>query len=110
MATRRFLSINEVIQLAKHNSVINAHLERPKLKNATYASPHVQNEIINIGKNIIEKYLVDKIRSGNHFLIMVDEITSFNKVVMIYVFGLQTMTSERIFFFLQYAKFTRVNG
>ena len=42
MVTRKFLSINEVIQLAKHNSVINAHLERPKLKNTTYASPHVK--------------------------------------------------------------------
>ena len=32
MVIRKFLSINEVIQLAKHNSIINAHLERPKLK------------------------------------------------------------------------------
>ena len=61
MVTRKFLSLNEGIQLAKHNSIINAHLERPKLKNTTtYASPYVQNEIINIGKNITKKYLVDK--------------------------------------------------
>ena len=32
MVTRKFLSIDEVIQLAKYNSIINAHLERPKLK------------------------------------------------------------------------------
>ena len=32
MVTRKFLSINEVIQLAKHNSIINAHFERSKLK------------------------------------------------------------------------------
>ena len=43
MLTRKFLGINEGIQLAKHNSVINAHIERSKLKNTTYASPHVQN-------------------------------------------------------------------
>ena len=48
MVTRKFFSINEVIQLAKQNAMINAHLERPKLKNTTYASPHVQNEIIYI--------------------------------------------------------------
>ena len=55
MVTRKFFfGINEGIQLAKHNSVINARLERPKLKNTTYASPHVQNEIINSGKNIIK--------------------------------------------------------
>ena len=82
MVARKFLSINEVIQLAKHNSVMNAYLERPKLKNTLYTSPHVQNEIINIGKNIIKKHLVDTIRSANHFLIMVDEITSFNKEVI----------------------------
>ena len=54
MVTRKFFGINEGIQLAKHNSVINACLKRPKLKNITYASPHVQNEIINSGKNIIK--------------------------------------------------------
>ena len=56
MVTRKFFffGINEGIQLAKHNSVINARLERPKLKNTTYASPHIQNEIINLGKNIIK--------------------------------------------------------
>ena len=54
MVTRKFLGINEGIQLAKHNSVINAHFERPKLKNTTYeSSPHIQNEVINLGKNII---------------------------------------------------------
>ena len=35
-------------------------------------------EVINMSKNIIKKYLVDKIRNVNHFLIMVDEITPFN--------------------------------
>ena len=39
-----FFGINEGIQLAKHNSVINACLERPKLKNTTYASPHIKIE------------------------------------------------------------------
>ena len=28
---RKFLSINGGIQLAKHNPIINSHLERPKL-------------------------------------------------------------------------------
>ena len=82
LVTRNFFNVNEGAQLAKHNSIINAHLERPQLKNTTYASPHVQNEIINVGKNIIKKYLVDKIRSANHVFIMVDKITSFNKEVI----------------------------
>ena len=44
MVTRKFLGINEDIQLAKHNSVINVHLEIPKLKNIIYTSPNVQKE------------------------------------------------------------------
>ena len=74
--------------MAKHNTIINAHLERPKLMNVTYASPHIQIEIINKGKNILKKILVDKIRSANlffffsFFLIMVNEITTFNKEVI----------------------------
>ena len=54
MVTRNFFGIKEGIQLAKHNSVTNACLKRPKLKNITYASSHIQNKIINSGKNIIK--------------------------------------------------------
>ena len=35
IVNRKFLSINGGIQFAKHNPFMNAHLERPKLKNAT---------------------------------------------------------------------------
>ena len=109
MITWKFLGINEGIQLAKHNSIINAHLERPKLKNTTYTSPHVQNELINLGKNIIKKYLVDKIRSTNQFLIMVDEITSFNKEIVdlcVVRFVNYDIRDD----FLQYSKLTKVTG
>ena len=106
MVTRKLLGINEGIQLAKHNSVINAHLERPKLKNTTYASPHIQNEVINLGNNIIKKYLVDKIKSTNQFLIMVDEITSFNKEVIHLCFRFVNHDIREDF--LQYAKLTKV--
>ena len=50
MVTSKFLGINEGIHLAKHNPVINSHLERPKLKYTIYVSPHIQNEIINLGR------------------------------------------------------------
>ena len=94
--------------MAKHNSVIHARLERPKLKNTTYASPHVQNEIINSGKNTIKKYIVDKIRITDHFFIMEDEITSFNKeVIHICVQFVHHDIRED---FLQYAKLTKVTG
>ena len=78
---RNFLALMKL--LAKHDPTINAHLESPKLRNASYISPHIQNELINIiGKNIIQKHLVNEVVSAKHFLIMIDEITSFNKEVM----------------------------
>ena len=87
--------------LAKHDPAINAHLESPKLRNASYVSPHIQNELINIiGKNIIQK----------HFSIMVDEITSFNKEVMPlcvrFVDSNRNIREE----FLQYSILTGVTG
>ena len=42
----------------------------------------MQNEVINLSKKIIKKYLVDKIGSENNFLIMVDGITCFNRGVI----------------------------
>ena len=72
-----------------------------------YASPHVQNEIINIGKNIIKKYLVDKI-SANHFLIMVGEITSSNEEVI--DLCIRFVNHDIREDFLQYAKLTRITG
>ena len=49
----------------------------------SYVSWHIQNEFINIiGKNIIQKHLVNEVISEEHFSIMVDEITSFKKEVM----------------------------
>ena len=69
--------------LAKHDPAINAHLESPKLRNASYVSPHIQNELLNIiGKNINQKHLVNEVVSAKYFSIMVDEITSFNREVM----------------------------
>ena len=95
--------------LAKHDPAINAHLESPKLRNASYISPHIKNELIKIiGKNIIQKHLVNEVVSAKHFLIMVDEITSFNKEVMPLCVRCVDSNRDIREEFLQYSIFTRV--
>ena len=97
--------------LAKHDPVINAHLESPKLRNVSYISPHIQNELINIiGKNIIQKHLVNEVVSAKHFSIMVDEITSFNKEVMPLCVRFVDSNPDIREEFLQYSTLTRVTG
>ena len=97
--------------LAKHDPAINAHLESPKLRNASYVSPHIQNELINIiGKNIIQKHLVNEVVSAKHFSIMVDGITSFNKEVMPLCVRFVDSNRDIREEFLQYSILTRVTG
>ena len=48
--------------LGKYNKDIQMHLEHPSLKNATYLSPRIQNELIEImGVRIVQRKLVDEI-------------------------------------------------
>ena len=97
--------------LAKHDPAINAHLESPKLRNPSYVSPHIQNEFINIlGKNIIQKHLVNEVVSAKHISIMVDEITSFNEEVMPLCVRFVDSNHDIRKEFLQYSILTRVTG
>ena len=55
-----FLAMLTVV--ANHDPVLKAHLENPRLRNATYISPHTQNEIIDIiGKKIIQNSIIKEI-------------------------------------------------
>ena len=76
-----FLSMLKVI--ANYDPILKGHLEKPRQKNATYISPRIQNEIIDIiGKNIIQKSIVEEIRQAKFFSVLVDEVTSYNTEVM----------------------------
>lgn len=64
--------------IASHSDVLRKHLEEPRQSNAIYLSPHTQNELIDIiGKNIIQKSLLEEVKQARFFSIMVDEVTSF---------------------------------
>ena len=69
--------------MARHDALLQSHLEHPRLRNATYLSPQIQNEVIDVlGRKIIQQGLVDNVKKAKFFSIMADEITSFNKEVM----------------------------
>ena len=67
---------------AEQDEILNAHLQHPKAKNATYISPRSQNDIINvIGYNIIRDSIIDEVkRAGFYFYsVLADEVSSHNK-------------------------------
>ena len=76
-----FLSMLKV--LANYDAILKRHLEKPRQRHATYISPRIQNEIIDIiGKHIIQKSILEKIQQARFFSVMVDEVTSHNTEVM----------------------------
>ena len=59
-------------------------MDRPALKTATYLSPRIQNEIINIiGIKIIQQSICDKVREAKFFSILADEVISHNTEIVV---------------------------
>ena len=76
-----FLSLLKM--MANYDPILKNHLEKPKLRNATYISPIIQNKLIDIiGKCIIQKSIIDEIKKAKYFSVMVDEVTSHNQEIM----------------------------
>ena len=54
--------------LANHNPVLKSHLDKPRLRNATYISPDIQNQIADvIGKLIIKNDIVEEIVHAKYY-------------------------------------------
>ena len=69
--------------LSNHNEKLKQHLEKPKLKNATYLSPQSQNEMIDIiGKHMIQAKIVEEVRHAQMYTVLADEVTSHNVELM----------------------------
>ncbi|CAM4713081.1 unnamed protein product [Leuciscus chuanchicus] len=67
--------------LANHDEKLKQHMERPKLRNATYLSPQTQNHRIDvIGKRIIQAQIVDEVKNAQIYT--ADEVTSHNVELM----------------------------
>ena len=81
------------------------------MQNATYYSPKVQNEMIDIiGKELIQKPILDEVRKVKFFSIMVDEVTVHNKeqipLCVRFVDSDRNIREE----FLQFTNPTRITG
>ena len=64
---------------AETDSVLHAHLHKPRAKNATYLSPTTQNDIINvIGYDIIRAGITTEVRKARFFSVLADEVSSHN--------------------------------
>ena len=70
-----FLAILKL--LLETNSDLTHHLDAPSPRNATYISPYIQNELIEIiSYDILQKGLVEKVTEGKFFSLIADEIES----------------------------------
>lgn len=69
--------------LANHDEKLKQHMEKPKLKNATYLSPQSQNEMIDvIGKHMIQAKIVEEVKHAQIYTVLADEVTSHNVELM----------------------------
>ena len=64
---------------AETDSVLHAHLHKPRAKNAMYLSPTTQNDIINvIGYDVIRAGITTEVRKARFFSVLADEVSSHN--------------------------------
>ena len=72
-----FLSLLHL--MAENDEVLRSHLQAPERRNATYLSPHSQNEIINIiGRDFIQKRILCEIKDAKFYSILADEVSCHN--------------------------------
>ncbi len=104
-----FLAMLKII--ANHDVVLKTHLEKPRQLNATYLSPHTQNQIVDIiGKMIIQKKIVDEVKQAKFFTVLVDEVTSFNSEFMPLCVRFVDANHDIREELLQFSCLTRVTG
>ena len=99
--------------LSNYDSILKSHLEKPRLRNATYISPNVQNQIIDIiGRLIIQKDIVDEIVHAKFYScsVMVDEVTSHNQELMPLCIRFVDKECKIREEFMQYSALTRITG
>jgi len=64
--------------LATHDDVLKDHLQALAMQNATYISPKIQNDLINVMAKQIFDNIVGEVNVSPYYSIMADEVTSHN--------------------------------
>ena len=91
--------------------MLDNHFKSPAMRNATYMSPQMQNELLEIiSKRIILRDLVHKIKEAKYFSIMADEVTSHNSeqlaLCIRFVDGSNNIREE----FISFSNVKRITG
>lgn len=97
--------------LSETNDELKEHLRCPVARNATYLSPSIQNEIINIiAYDILQKDVVEEIKTAKFFAILADEVESHHieqlPLCIRFVDTKKNIREE----FLEFGRCTQVNG
>ena len=90
-------------EFAVDDKVLQDHLASPRVRNASYLSPQVQNEIISIMSNdIILPELISEVKESPFFSILADEVSSHNTehlaVCLRFVYKACTLREEFVAF------------
>ena len=104
-----FLAILKL--LSQTNEALKEHLKCPVAGNATYISPKIQTEIINIiAYELLQKYLIDEIKNAKFFTILAHEVKSHHveqlPLCIRFVDDKKNIREE----FLEFGKCARVTG
>lgn len=76
-----FIALLEMF--AVEDNILQDHMKKPLLKNATYIRHRSQNEMIEvIGKHIIQHNLIEEIRGAEFHSLICDEVTSSNDEIL----------------------------
>lgn len=68
-----FLALAKVF--SENDSSLRQHLNRPRMRNATYLSPESQNDIIEVlGFDIAHGDLVEEVKQAKFFCVLADEV------------------------------------
>ena len=97
--------------LSQTNKTLKEHLTCPVARNATYISPKIQNEIINIiAYDVLQKYLIDEIKTAKFFTILADEVESHHVEQLPLCIRFVDDKKNICEVFLEFGKSTRVTG
>lgn len=95
---------------ACNDEILKKHLEMPLQKTATYKSPQIQNELIDIIGNILQKRIVSEIIESKFYSVSADEVTSHNKEILPLCVRYVNKNRDIKETFLEYIHLPRIRG
>ena len=97
--------------LSWHDDVLKRHLDAPRLRNATYLSVKIENDMLKIiARNYVLKDLVDEIRDAKFYALMADEVSSHGVEVLAICIRFVDASKQVRDEFLNFSRVSRITG